>query len=105
LTGRTLTLYFGVSDIERIVAERQSISLYYLFDDKTPNGANKSSGDRIVVEFTDGQVDQISVSRGVQGQYLPEPLLLGRERSYDLNGFQWYSLRPRRHTTEIRLEQ
>jgi len=105
LTGRTLTLYFGLSNIERIIAERQSTSLYYLFDEKTPNGANKSSGDRIVVEFTDGQVDQISVSGGVQGQYLPEPLLIGRERTYDLNGFQWYSLRPRRHTMEIRLEQ
>jgi hypothetical protein len=57
LTGRTLMIYFGQSNIERIVAERQSISLYYLFDNKTPNGANKSSGDRIVVEFTDGQVD------------------------------------------------
>ena len=105
LTGRTLMIYFGQSNIERIVAERQSISLYYLFDNKTPNGANKSSGDRIVVEFTDGQVDQISVSGGVQGQYLPEPILIGRERTYDLSGFQWYSQRPRRHITEIILEQ
>ncbi len=104
LTGRSLTLFFGEKEIERIVAERQSTSLYYLFDDKAPNGANKSSGDRIIVEFTDGQVDGINVSGGVEGQYMPEQLLLGRERNYDLDGFQWYPRRPRRHTTEITLE-
>jgi hypothetical protein len=104
LTGRTLTLFFGSGKIERIIAESQSTSLYYLFDEKTPNGANKSSGDRIVVTFTDGQVYEITVSGGVEGQYMPEQQLTGRERNYDLEGFQWYSRRPRRHNTEIFLE-
>lgn len=104
LTGRTLTLFFASGKIERIIAESQSTSLYYLFDDKTPNGANKSSGDRIIVQFTDGQVDEISVSGGVEGQYMPEQQLTGRERNYDLDGFQWYSRRPRRHNTEVLLE-
>ena len=104
LTGRSLTLFFGAGNIERIIAERQSTSLYYLFDDKAPNGANKSSGDRIVVEFTEGQVDRINVSGGVEGQYMPEQMLLGRERNYDLDGFQWYPMRPRRHNTEIMLK-
>ena len=104
LTGRTLTLFFGENNIERIIAEKQSTSLYYLFDNKTPNGANRSSGDRIVVEFTDGEVDQINVSGGVEGQYMPEQQLMGRERNHNLEGFQWYPRRPRRYTTEIILE-
>jgi len=45
------------------------------------------------------------VSGGVQGQYMPEPLMTGREGLYDLSGLQWRTWRPRRHTTEIRLEE
>ncbi len=105
LTGRTLTLYFGEENIERIVAERQSISLYYLFENAVPNGANKSSGDKIVVEFMDGLVRHISVAGGVEGQYIPEPLMVGRERFYDLDGFQWYTKKPRRMNTQIILDK
>lgn len=105
LTGRELTLYFGESNVERIVAERQSISLYYLFENDVPNGANKSSGDRIVVQFTDGQVDQISIAGGVEGQYVPERLLGGREPIYNLDGFQWYSKKPKRYNTTIVMEE
>ena len=105
LTGRELTLYFGDENIERIIAQRQSISLYYLFDDKTPNGVNRSSGDRIVVEFSGGQVEQINVTGGVEGQYMPEQMIEGRERINNLDGFQWHVRRPRRHGITITLEE
>jgi len=104
LTGRELTLFFGGENLERIEAVRNAISLYYLFDGLTPNGVNRSSGDRIIVEFTDGLVDEITVHGGVEGTYRPEDLVEKRERTLNLDGFRWHGSRPKRHRTEIILE-
>lgn len=103
LTGRELTLFFGGENLERIEAVRNAISLYYLFDEATPNGVNRSSGDRIIVQFTDGQVDEITVHGGVEGTYRPEDLVR-RERTLNLDGFRWHETRPLRRGTEITVE-
>ena len=106
LTGREITLYFSQGGIDRIEAERQATSLYYLFDSNLPNGANKSSGDSIIVNFQDGLVDRIKVVGGVEGQYLPEPMIRGgREQLYNLDGFKWYADRPRRRGVTITWEE
>jgi len=39
---------------------------------RSRNGVNKSSGDRILIDFIGNEVDRIKVIRGVQGQYFPE---------------------------------
>ncbi|MBI2618528.1 MAG: hypothetical protein HYW57_00425 [Ignavibacteriales bacterium] len=101
LTGRELTLYFRGGNIERIEAVRNAISLYYLFDKTDPNGINKSSGDRIFVDFTDGEVENIHVVGGVEGQYMPETMIANRERLFNLDGFRWHADKPKRRGTEI----
>jgi lipopolysaccharide export system protein LptA len=104
LTGRELTLFFGEEDIERIEAVRNAISLYYLFDGSLANGVNRSSGDRIIVEFTEGQVDEITVMGGVEGVYRPEDIIVQRERTLNLDGFQWRTDRPKRLGTHVVVE-
>ena len=39
------------------------------------NGMNKTSGDRIVMQFADGKAETIRVYGGVEGQYFPEPMV------------------------------
>lgn len=104
LTGRELTLFFGGEDLERIEAVRNAISLYYLYDGPAPNGVNRSSGDKIIVQFTDGQVDEITVHGGVEGTYRPEGLVVKQEASLNLDGFQWRGSRPIRRGTELVVE-
>ncbi|MEP0822575.1 MAG: hypothetical protein HRF44_06970 [Ignavibacterium sp.] len=101
LTGREVTLFFRDDQIEKIEAVRNAISLYYLFEGTTPNGMNRSSGDRILVEFGDGQVQDITVYGGVEGTYRPENLILERERSFNLDGFRWHGSRPRRRGIDL----
>ncbi|MGH2568619.1 MAG: OstA-like protein [Bacteroidota bacterium] len=101
LIGRELTLHFADQKLERIKAERNAISLYYLFEEDRPNGANKASGDRIRIDFLDGKVDNITIVGGVEGQYFPENMLNNREQHYNLDGFRWIELRPKRRQTEI----
>lgn len=101
LTGRELTLFFRDEAIERIEAVRNAISLYYLFEGEMPNGMNRSSGDRIVVQFADGQVQDIVVHGGVEGTYRPEAMIMDRERNFNLDGFRWHGQRPRRRGIEL----
>jgi lipopolysaccharide export system protein LptA len=94
LTGRELTMYFRANKLEQVDVEKNATSLYYLFDNKDPNGANKSSGDRIFIDFDKGEVDRIKIVGGVLGQYLPEKMLNKHEQDYNLDGFRWYENRP-----------
>ncbi|MBI3586731.1 MAG: hypothetical protein HY088_06345 [Ignavibacteriales bacterium] len=101
LTGRELIMYFNGKKLERVEANRNATSLYYLFDNAEPNGVNRSSGDRITIEFEDGKTDRISVAGGVEGKYFPETMIAQREQAYNLDGFRWITIRPKRRNLHI----
>ncbi len=101
LTGRELIMYFHDDKLEHIDAQKNAISLYYLFDNDQPNGVNKSSGDRIFIDFIDGNVDRIKIVGGVQGNYFPEKMILNKESEYNLDGFRLFTNRPKRQGTHI----
>jgi lipopolysaccharide export system protein LptA len=101
LTGRELTMYFHTNKLEQVDVQRNATSLYYLYDNKEPNGINKSSGDRIFIDFVAGEVDRIKIIGGVQGQYLPEKVIKKHEQEYNLDGFHWYENRPIRQGVYI----
>jgi lipopolysaccharide export system protein LptA len=96
LTGRELTMYFLANKLDQVDVQRTATSLYYLYDRNEPNGANKSSGDRIFIDFIGGVIDRIRIIGGVQGQYLPEKMIAKHEPDYNLEGFRWYENRPER---------
>jgi hypothetical protein len=72
-----------------------------LYDKDKPDGANKSSGDRITMNFLDGKIDRIKIVGGVLGQYFPEKMLEDHESQYNLDGFKWFTIRPRRNKLTI----
>ncbi len=101
LSGRAMTLWFGGNRLERVDVERNATSLYYLSDANGPNGVNKASGDRILILFVNGNVDQLKILGGVQGQYFPESMITGREQEYNLDGFLWRERRPIRQGLQV----
>ena len=94
-------MYFRANKLDQVDVEKNATSFYYLFDNKEPNGANKSSGDRIFIDFNAGEVDRIKIVGGVQGQYFPEKMILKHEQDYNLDGFRWYENRPIRQGVQI----
>lgn len=94
LTGEMMTLAFEERKLAGIDVERRSTSLYHLYDDGRPNGANRTSGDRIVLRFAGGKLRGISVHGGVQGEYFPERMVRNRESELALPGFRWRADRP-----------
>jgi lipopolysaccharide export system protein LptA len=101
LTGRELTMYFRANKLEQVDVQKNATSLYYLYDNNEPNGVNKSSGDRIFIDFMDDEVDRIRIIGGVQGQYYPENMIFNRESEYNLDGFRLYGNRPIRQGVNI----
>ncbi len=101
MTGREMTMYFSNDELSRVFVNNNATSMYYLFDDNKPDGANKSSGDNITMDFLLGKIDRIKIVGGVLGQYYPEKMLARRESEYNLDGFKLYTVRPRRKALTI----
>ncbi len=96
LTGRQLMMHFSANKVQQIDVFQNATSFYYIYDKKDPNGANKSSGDKIHIYFNKGEIDRIKVVRDVEGQYFPEKMLNKRESEYNLDGFRLLDNKPKR---------
>jgi len=101
MSAREITMRFKNARLDEIEADRTATSLYYLFDGLKPNGANRSSGDKIIMSFRVGKVDRIKIVGGVEGRYFPERLISKHEAQYNLEGFRWISDRPMRKLLSI----
>jgi len=96
LAGQEIILYFDSTKIREIEVRRTAISVYYLFEKGVPNGLNRSSGNSIRILFSEGRAHSISLAENVEGRYVPEKLLRGNEKEYDITGFRWRDDRPER---------
>ena len=93
-SGKRIRMFFNDGKAERIRVEETAISLYYLYDEGALNGVRRESSDLIIIDFRDGQIDEIRSIRGVEGTYYPEKYVTGSESSYNLEGFEWREDRP-----------
>lgn len=101
ITGETLSMYFANQEVDHVIVDTRATSVYHLYDDTLANGLNKTSGDRLFMQFEDGKLASIKVAGGVQGQYIPENLLKGKESDYTLAGVQWIEDRPKARKEDI----
>jgi lipopolysaccharide export system protein LptA len=94
LTGRKIEMFFQDDKLHEMAVDQNAISLYYLYDGKDPNGANKTSGDEITMTFLEGKIDLIRIVKGIEGTYYPESMVLKKETKYNLDGFELRTDRP-----------
>jgi len=94
LTGRKIEMFFQDDKLREMAVDQNAISLYYLYDGKDPNGCNRTSGDKITMSFVAGKIDMIRIVRGIEGTYYPENMVLKKENTYNLDGFELRGNRP-----------
>ncbi len=95
IAGDTLHMFFEEQQLKKITVDVRATSVYHLYEDSAANGLNKTSGDRLVLDFYFGKVSSIRIYGGVEGQYVPENLVQGKEMEYAIAGFNWREERPR----------
>jgi hypothetical protein len=100
LSGEALGMLFTNKRLSRIDVDVRATSLYFVYEDSAANGLNKTSGDRIVMRFADGKVQTIHVHGGVEGQYVPEPLVRRKVEDFRLPGYQRLDNRPRMRASD-----
>ncbi|MAT38615.1 MAG: hypothetical protein CL946_03310 [Ectothiorhodospiraceae bacterium] len=94
MSGVNIFMRFKDDAAERIIVDKTAISLYYLYDDRALNGVRRESGDRIIIDFEEGDGRWIRTHSGVEGTYYPERFVTGKETSYNLEGFYLRNDRP-----------
>jgi lipopolysaccharide export system protein LptA len=66
-------IYFDIENDQpkKITAVENASSIYYLKDEKTDQGTNYATSDTIIVFFTKGELDSISIKGGSEGIFYP----------------------------------
>jgi lipopolysaccharide export system protein LptA len=96
LMGESLTMDFADKKLRRIEVVDRAVSVYHAYEDSLGNGVNRTSGDRIVMDFVAGKLQDIRFFSGIEGAYYPENMVRQRETEYRLPGFEWRATRPTR---------
>ena len=96
LAGQEIILYFNENRLGRIEVRQMATSLYYLFEQGRANGLNRSSGNSVTMLFLSGRIESIALAESVEGKYVPEQMVRGKESEFNLPGFRWRDDRPER---------
>jgi len=94
ISGEKINLYFGDDGLEKTDVTIDVLSIYYLYDDQTPNGVMKSSSNRAKMEFENNSVVAVSMYESVESEYHPENLVTDKELDFTLPSFVIYKNKP-----------
>jgi len=76
ISGVYMHMKFIDNQVSFIQVDTSASSIYFVYDNEvTPNGANKSEGDIIILEFQDKNVEKVKIYGKPIGSYIPEQLL------------------------------
>ncbi|MFC1558247.1 OstA-like protein [candidate division KSB1 bacterium] len=75
LKGKTIFIYLQKDSAERMVAERNAESIYYLMEDGKIKGANRATGEKITLLFSEGTIKRVLVDGESEGIFYPSHLL------------------------------
>lgn len=96
MSGRKINMNFADGEINRIDIDGALLSIYYLYDNKEPNGLVKASSERGKMYFKEKKVDDVKLYGSVISDYHPENVILGKEKDFTLPGFILYKNKPRK---------
>ncbi|MFZ0456437.1 MAG: OstA-like protein [Ignavibacteriaceae bacterium] len=94
LSGNKIEVEFAGGDISKTEVFGGVHSIYYLFEDQTPNGLTKSSSESAVINFENRKVSTVRLYGSPSSEYYPENKVKGKELSFTLPGYVFYKNRP-----------
>ena len=74
MTSSNLQGFFLNGKLDSMRLEGMATTLYHIFEDSLYQGKNETSGDTIIMQFTNNELDRIIVDGGSRGLYSPDTL-------------------------------
>ncbi len=96
IAGVEIKIDFIDKKINRIRSFGSSKSLYFLYSDAKPDGADLKGCDSIIVYFVEGEADNIIWLGGIQGELFPELSIAGKAESFYLPSYRFSNDKPAR---------
>jgi len=93
----TIKLFFKDSKIKKAEFLGDVRSIYYLYDDSTANGLNKSSAMNAAILFDSNKVSQVKLYGKPTSEFHPENKVKGNEKAFTLPKFKFYRNRPKKN--------
>ncbi|MBI5403883.1 MAG: hypothetical protein HY959_10825 [Ignavibacteriae bacterium] len=74
VTGKDINIHFLDDKVNYIEVNKNSNSIYFMYEDRKANGVNISEGMNMIITFDSAQkVDKVRIDKKPKGQYVPEP--------------------------------
>lgn len=74
MTSNQLRGYFTDGNLDSLRLEGMATTLYHIYEDSVYQGENEASGDTVVLQFGNDELQQIFVRGGAQGLFTPDSL-------------------------------
>ena len=74
LSGNSLKGFFYEGELDSLQVEGMATTQYHIFEDAIYQGENIASGDTIVMQFYENDIDKIIISGGSRGEYKPDTI-------------------------------
>jgi hypothetical protein len=94
MSGDTILLSFRDGKLSRTKVDGSVLSIYYMYEEGEPNGLLKSSANKIVIDFENRCVREVSLFGSPITEYHPENKVVNNEKSFTLPTFILYDNRP-----------
>ncbi len=105
LSGSRIEVEFAGGDISKTEVFGGIHSIYYLFEDNTPNGLTKSSSESATINFEDRKVNTVRLYGSPSSEYYPENKVEGKELSFTIPGYVFYKNRPSKDELLLQLNK
>ncbi len=96
ISGIYMHLKFLNNEINYIQVDTNAASVYFVYDDNSPGGANKSNGEIIKLFFKEKNIERIKITGNPKGTFFPENLVNPAE--LQLLGFRLRKDKPTRNS-------
>ncbi len=94
IAGVFMYMKFKNNELDYIQVDTNAASIYFAYENKSPNGANRAKGEVIILYFKDKQISKVKVIGKPKGTFYPENLIVPAELR--LTGFRLRNDKPER---------
>jgi len=92
MKGSEIIGFFNNGTIDSLRIHGMAQTLYHIFDDSVYQGKNNASGDTIIMNFSNNELEKLNILEGAEGVYTPDSMAtdMNSPVKYSANHIQYF---------------